>query len=62
MDVTAKRKNFVDLSGGVNNSVSDFLILDNQSTKMVNLIIDENRISTIKGFTEYLDIGGNIHG
>ena len=48
--------NFLDMSGGVNNSVSDFLILDNQCTKLENLVTVGNKLSVIKGFSKLFQV------
>lgn len=48
-----KSRLFVDFSGGVNNFVSDFLILDNQSVIMQNLVNDGNKIRVIDWYWFY---------
>jgi len=61
MDYTTKTLPVLDLSGGMNTAFSDFLIKDSESTLLVNLYTDNNKLSVIKWFTEYLDIGGEIN-
>jgi len=62
MDITGKTYPILDLSGWMVTQYSDFLILDNSSTLLENLVTKDNKLTTISGFVEYFDIGWNIQG
>lgn len=60
MDITTKNFPILDLSGWMVTKYSDFLITDNSSTLLENMVTKDNKLTIISGYVEFFDVWWNI--